>query len=83
MFLIGMYNVYGMEIYPTAISGLGNGFMRAIGLLGALCSPFCNINQFGVNPVLEMVFSLSLLFVTAIITVGFIEEKPIPMDDNE
>lgn len=38
-FLIGMYNIYGIEMYPTAVSGLGNGFMKAIGLLAMEYAP--------------------------------------------
>jgi sugar phosphate permease len=39
MFLIGVYNIIAIDIYPTAVSGLGNGFMRAMGILGVAISP--------------------------------------------
>ena len=35
-FLMGVHNLYAIEIYPTAVSGLGNGFMRMMGVFGTI-----------------------------------------------
>ena len=40
-----MYNIYGIEMYPTAVSGLGNGFMKSMGALSVISIPYTiNVN---------------------------------------